>query len=274
MKASQIFPDDLFEDARKEMERNEKWWREQAAVRRRREREEAAQEALVKRIETVMREHGVDWDRAGSIIADEDMRDRLIRSAWDRQAARQAAEEEREAMRWVPGLYPPEDADDTSERKEIKSSPIALSKASATSVAAGRFSGLASTFGAIDSTGDVVEYGAFARSLAAAKAKGRPFLFPVLYQHQVDKVIGGVVAATERPDGLWVECSLDRLTRDGSEAWSLVAGGYLDGLSIGFLTKHADYRHDARHLTEIELLEVSLVTWPAAEGARVTGTGS
>lgn len=124
--------------------------------------------------------------------------------------------------------------------------------------------GYGSVFGNIDSTGDIILSGAFAESLTRRMPK-------MLYQHWSEKLIGRWDEAREDSKGLYIKGTLAK-TPLADEAYELAKMGALDGMSIGYSPN--DYEHDdkgIRKLKKVELWEVSLVTFPANEAARVTG---
>lgn len=128
--------------------------------------------------------------------------------------------------------------------------------------------GYASLFDRPDQGGDVVAKGAYAGALKALAARGQTVKF--LWQHDPAQPIGVWEELREDARGLWVRGRLLQGTQKGREAAALVAAGALDGLSIGYRTKRAERRAEGgRLLTELELWEVSLVTFPMLSGARV-----
>ena len=133
-------------------------------------------------------------------------------------------------------------------------------------------SGYASLFGAIDQGGDVVEAGAYAASLARlTQAGGR---VKMLWQHDPTEPIGVWDEVREDARGLWVKGRILTEVARGREAATLIGAGAIDGLSIGYRTIKA--RKDdkgLRHLSELELWEVSLVTFPMLVQARVAAKG-
>jgi HK97 family phage prohead protease len=133
----------------------------------------------------------------------------------------------------------------------------------------GFFEGYASTFGNVDSTGDIIEQGAFKESLKSREPK-------VLWQHDMDKPVGKVVDIKEDEKGLYVKVRLAIKTTLGRDAYEYMKAGIINRLSIGFRAKQADYDTDSglRTIKEIELFEFSLVTIPANEMAEVTGVKS
>ena len=120
-----------------------------------------------------------------------------------------------------------------------------------------RFAGYAALFDRVDQGGDVVRKGAFARSL------GRKGPVALLWQHEPGRRIGRIEYLEEDRRGLRI---IARLT-DG-EAARLLKGGAVSGLSFGYRVRAARGR-EPRELTEVELIEISLVTMPMQPGARV-----
>ncbi len=128
--------------------------------------------------------------------------------------------------------------------------------------------GYASFFGQSDQGGDIVQKGAYAASLARLKAQGQHV--KMLWQHDASEPIGVWDAVHEDAKGLHVKGRLLDSVARGREAAALIEAGALDGLSIGYRTKKARRAKDgARLLEELELWEVSLVTFPMLASARV-----
>ena len=131
-----------------------------------------------------------------------------------------------------------------------------------------RIEGYASLFGIADQGGDVVERGAYGRSLKALSAGGRRVR--MLWQHDPREPIGVWEEVREDDRGLWVKGHLLTDVARAREAAALIRAGAIDGLSIGYRTKTAAKDGEGRrHLTEVELWEVSLVTFPMLPDARV-----
>jgi len=133
------------------------------------------------------------------------------------------------------------------------------------------FEGYASLFGKPDGAGDVVAPGAFAASLR----KRPPEQVRMLYQHFAHEPLGVWETIREDSRGLYVR---GRLTLDVPrvrDVRELIADGALDGLSIGFRTVRAkrDAKTGMRELLEIELWEISVVTFPLLKGSGVTAIG-
>lgn len=131
----------------------------------------------------------------------------------------------------------------------------------------GVFDGYASLFGVLDAYGDVVAPGAFAATLRRRGAEG----VKLLWQHRPEEPIGVWRAIVEDARGLKVTGRLDLSIARAREALSLIRAGALDGLSIGFRTLRAanDRKSGARRLLEIDLMEISIVTFPALPQARI-----
>lgn len=133
-----------------------------------------------------------------------------------------------------------------------------------------RIEGYASLFGAPDHGGDVVGKGAYATSLAALARERRKV--KMLWQHDPTQPIGVWDEVTEDGRGLWVKGRILDSTQKGREAAALIEAGAIDGLSIGYRTvRSAKNDKGQRLLTELELWEVSLVTFPMLPSARVAG---
>lgn len=133
---------------------------------------------------------------------------------------------------------------------------------------AGRIRGYASRFGETDQSGDVVAPGAFEASLARLKAAGRSIKF--LWQHDPAQPIGVWHQVAENKSGLWVSGEVLTDLRLGREAAILMKAGAIDGLSIGYRVVRAEQNRETggRTLLEVDLWEVSLVTFPMLSSAR------
>ena len=138
----------------------------------------------------------------------------------------------------------------------------------------GTVEGYGSVFGVRDNYDDVISKGAFVQSLKDHKAAGT--MPAMLWQHDADKPIGVWTEMVEDEKGLRIKGQLAMETVKGKEAHALLKMGALNGLSIGFMSKEWAYDRDTevRTLTAIDLWEVSLVTFPANEKARVTNVKS
>lgn len=134
-------------------------------------------------------------------------------------------------------------------------------------------SGYASLFGLRDQGGDVVQKGAYAASLKRLSAAGRGV--KMLWQHDPAQPIGIWDEVREDATGLWVKGRILTEVDKGREAAALLAAGAIDGLSIGYRTVRAERDGKGqRLLSELELWEVSLVTFPMLPEARVSAKGA
>lgn len=129
----------------------------------------------------------------------------------------------------------------------------------------GTFWGYLSVFGERDAYGDVVQPGAFEKTL---EEKGRKR--PLLWQHDPGSPIG-MLSAREDDKGLFIEAELNLETQLGQETHSLLGQGAINGLSQGFEVEKAEEsaQGEGRLLTELDLWEGSVVTFPALDSARV-----
>ncbi|SLN59726.1 HK97 family phage prohead protease [Pseudooctadecabacter jejudonensis] len=133
-------------------------------------------------------------------------------------------------------------------------------------------SGYASLFGKADQGGDVVQTGAYAASLERLAAKGNRV--KMLWQHDPEQPIGVWDEVREDASGLWVKGRILTDVEKGREAAALIEAGAIDGLSIGYRTVRATKNDTGgRLLSELELWEVSLVTFPMLPDARVGAKG-
>lgn len=125
--------------------------------------------------------------------------------------------------------------------------------------------GYAALFGVPDLGGDTIAYGAFARSLARRGAGGVRMLF----NHEVGQPIGVWDDLREDARGLFVRGRLTPGVARAAELSALLDDGALDGLSIGYRAVKFAALRPGRRLTEIDLWEVSIVTFPMQPLARL-----
>jgi HK97 family phage prohead protease len=157
---------------------------------------------------------------------------------------------------------PPESLSPSLARKRM---PLNLREARIS--AAGGVEGYASLFGVEDQGRDVVMPGAFRASLARRPASAVRLLF----QHDPAQPIGVWDEIREDARGLYARGHLIEAVGRARELLALIREGALDGLSIGFHARKAsrDARTGQRRLYEIDLWEISIVTFPMLPGARV-----
>lgn len=128
----------------------------------------------------------------------------------------------------------------------------------------GNFSGYLSVFGVEDAVKDIVEPGAFARTLHHKGGK-----FPFLWQHE--EPIGGFTAK-EDSTGLHIKGAMVMDVQRAREGRALAKAGVVTGLSIGYKIVKDDYDRASgvRRLKELNLWEGSLVTFPCCAPAQLT----
>ncbi len=134
----------------------------------------------------------------------------------------------------------------------------------------GVFEGYASVFDMTDAVHDRIAPGAFSKSLQEFRTEHR--LPPLLWQHDIREPLGAWRDMHEDNHGLFVkgELFINDIPR-AKEAWKLLRENVVTGLSIGYRTResHFDEKSGVRILTDIALLEVSMVTFPANDAARI-----
>jgi HK97 family phage prohead protease len=135
----------------------------------------------------------------------------------------------------------------------------------------GEFEGYLSVFNNVDSYGEMVMPGAFSGSLVDGARKGRSV--KLLWQHDSDRPIGVWKDLAEDKKGLYAKGQL--LVEDSAqakEAYGLLKAGAVDGLSIGYrvieAAPHPD-KNGVLQLRKLDLMEGSIVTFPANERAKV-----
>ena len=126
-------------------------------------------------------------------------------------------------------------------------------------------SGYASVFNILDKQGDLILNGAFGEDIST-KASSVKFL----WQHNPSNPIGVIKSLSVDSYGLFMEADINLSTNLGQEAAELVKQGALDSLSIGFISKEASFNQDGhREIKSIDLLEISIVTFPANPKAQI-----
>lgn len=131
----------------------------------------------------------------------------------------------------------------------------------------GTVEGYASLFGEVDQARDMVMPGAFTQTL---KQRGLREI-PMLFQHDPSEPVGIWLELREDFRGLWARGRLIPEVARGRELMALVQQGAIDGLSIGYRTVRGriDPQTRIRKLYQVDLWEISIVTFPLLAGARV-----
>jgi HK97 family phage prohead protease len=125
------------------------------------------------------------------------------------------------------------------------------------------FEGIAACYGNTDLQGDVIEPGAFSKTL---REKGE---VPILWQHDTSEPIG-MGKLSDSPAGLVIVGELALESPTAHKAYGLLKRRIVSGLSIGFDQVKSKVVDGVRRISELRLWEVSLVTFGANERALVT----
>lgn len=150
-----------------------------------------------------------------------------------------------------------------SPQREYKSVSFVLESADEST---GEFSGYAAVFGNVDSGGDIIEKGAFAKTIVEDFAR-----IKILSQHNsYDLPIGKPLELREDEKGLYIRGKISD-TQMGRDIRTLLKDGVLAELSIGYDAIDFSWDGDTgiRHLKEIKLWEVSIVTWAMNDQAKI-----
>src|SRR5262249_1050768 len=127
-----------------------------------------------------------------------------------------------------------------TETSNVETKTLAFRRFKATSDSAGTFEGYVAVFNNLDGNGDVIDRGAFTRTLGIARQtkeqSGSAYLYPLLWQHDEAQPIGGMLDAEEDDHGLFIKGQYDLDIEKGQWAYSGAKKGYLRGLSIGYRT--------------------------------------
>lgn len=138
----------------------------------------------------------------------------------------------------------------------------------ATPIKENEVEGLASTYGNIDHVGDVVERGAYSRTISRFNEHGKGL--PFLAHHRTDRPIGRIKELKDTSEGLWFKAEFSK-SHDGQNVREQFLDGTLDSFSIGYrvLQKQADRINgkSVLRLKEIAVHEISAVTFPCNEMA-------
>lgn len=131
----------------------------------------------------------------------------------------------------------------------------------------GTVEGYASLFGEVDQARDMMMPGAFTQTLQSRGLRR----IPMLFQHDPSEPVGIWLELREDWRGLWARGRLIPEVARGRELLALVREGAIDGLSIGYRTVRGriDPKTRIRRLYQVDLWEVSIVTFPLLTGARV-----
>ena len=130
----------------------------------------------------------------------------------------------------------------------------------------GLIEGYAARLNERDLNRDKILHGAFGKILIP----GQHERVKMLYQHNVENPIGRWTMMREDFRGLFVKGEIFLTTDLGRNVWQLIKGGALDGLSIGYRATKTRRTKQGRDLLMLDLWEISIVTFPMANRARIT----
>ncbi len=130
----------------------------------------------------------------------------------------------------------------------------------------GEIEGYASVFDEIDSYGDIVVKNAFSQAISDTKKGNMPKL---LWQHDISSPIGVINEISEDEHGLFVKAQLLLDLPKAKEIYTLLKNKAIDGFSIGYRIRNQYIKNDHNYLTDLELLEISIVTFPACKSATI-----
>lgn len=149
----------------------------------------------------------------------------------------------------------------------LKHKTLTLSGVKTAGLADGQFEGFASVFDYLDSQGDVVRRGAFAKSLDAGRVT------PLIWEHQSKDpraFVGEVKSAEETSEGLRIVGQFDMDTEAGQAAYRQVKARRVGALSIGYAVRDQRKSADgANELLDLDLAEISIVSRPANDRALI-----
>jgi HK97 family phage prohead protease len=126
------------------------------------------------------------------------------------------------------------------------------------------FEGYASVFNNVDSHNDIIQKGAFAKTIQESKR------VKVLWQHDITQPIGKPLAMSEDSKGLHVKAKISD-TALGRDVVQLMKDGVIDELSIGFKTVKDSWDKKSRLIHEVQLFEFSPVTFASNAAASIVG---
>ena len=120
--------------------------------------------------------------------------------------------------------------------------------------------GLGSVFGNIDSDGDIIEKGAYTKTIQENRSR-----IKYLYQHRLDQPVGTMKELNETSEGLEFVAQLAIKTRLGKDVFEMIKAGVISENSVGFATmkEHFNKAESVNYIKEVKLYEISAVTLAA-----------
>ena len=132
------------------------------------------------------------------------------------------------------------------------------------SAESGTFEGYASTFGNKDHQNDIIEKGAYSDTL---KNRKTPVL--MLFGHNPGRVIGKWTGLSEDTRGLYVKGEFTPGHTDAQNVRASAKHGAISGMSVGIMVNDKQEEGDIRIIKSVSLVEISLVSMPANDEARI-----
>lgn len=130
-------------------------------------------------------------------------------------------------------------------------------------------SGYASVFNVVDHHGEMMLHGAYKESLKNASQRIAKRPLPLLWHHDPKKPIGIITNLREDPHGLYIEGQIYQGSLQAEKCIHFLKTGLVSGLSVGYKLHQSKKNRGITLITKVELFEVSLVTFPACDDARV-----
>jgi len=129
----------------------------------------------------------------------------------------------------------------------------------------GTFEGVLSVYNVVDLGGDLIEPGAFTKTIAENGG-----VVPMLWQHDTTEPIGSL-EVTDNGKEIGVKGRLVLAVQQAREAYELIKLRVIRGLSIGYrvIPGKSEYKKGIRHITELQLFEGSIVTFPMLPVAQI-----
>ena len=134
--------------------------------------------------------------------------------------------------------------------------------------AQGIVTGLGSVFGNVDSDGDIIEKGAYTKTIQENRSR-----IKYLYQHRIDKPVGTMKELNETSEGLRFVSQIATKTSLGSDVFEMIKAGVLTENSVGFSTVKQAFNkaENVNYIKEVKLYEISAVTLAANPMAGIDG---
>lgn len=139
----------------------------------------------------------------------------------------------------------------------------------------GEFEAVVAVFGNVDLAGDRIVKGAFADSLKAWEAKGRPI--PVIFSHDwgtLSSHIGEVTEAKETDEGLHITAQLDMEDPAAAKVWRLMKRGTLAEFSFAYDVLDEKLQNGANDLLKLDIIEVGPTLKGMNPATRLVGVKS